>query len=256
MPEKLSNWYEIFSDFKESIHQNLKDGIDVSSKDKFEKWKKLLTEMWGLNLKQVEYDTLKSELNEKIILQQVGTDNHLTVFTSIKPFIISNPGLPMSKFWEIRDWVFTKKIDKNINYPESKKEDRGNPYSLKYEEIKKQSKSERRNILPDNERSIEKAKWWKIETPPITTFEEYTIQKWDTLWNIVKTKYNLSDPRDIANTINALAKYNADKLKKTNLLSDTTIPPDWIIWDKIYYGRKIHIPDEIPVLWKKIEKKK
>jgi len=54
--------------------------------------------------------------------------------------------------------------------------------------------------------------------------EDYKIEKGDTLWKIVKEKYNLTDNRDIANAINALVRYNSNiKKMKTDIA-----PPDGI----------------------------
>lgn len=47
----------------------------------------------------------------------------------------------------------------------------------------------------------------KQEIPIVS---KYIVQKWDTLWKIVKKQYGLTDTNDIANMVNALVKDNKD----------------------------------------------
>lgn len=136
------------------------------------------------------------------------------------------------------------------------------------EELKKINKqlSQKRDILTQkNQKLIAEVKelknnveWWDLWNNQIDTnqntsqkspekvshVQEYTIQPWDTLWQIVKTHYNLTSNRDIANCVNKLVKYNIENnTDNRNIAEDNT--PDWIFWDKIYAWQKILLAWEL-----------
>ena len=95
----------------------------------------------------------------------------------------------------------------------------------------------------DNKKNKNPAKVEKTEDNKPEN-KEYIVQKWDTLWDLVKTHYSLTSNRDIANCVNKLVKYNIENnTDNRNIAEDNT--PDWIFWDKIYVWQKILLAWEL-----------
>lgn len=78
----------------------------------------------------------------------------------------------------------------------------------------------------------------KAEKPPQD--DSYVIKKWDSLWKVVKQKYQwLQTNRDIIAAINAIVQANSN-IKR--LQTDTTQPPDGILGDLIHENNTLTLP--------------
>ncbi len=105
---------------------------------------------------------------------------------------------------------------------------------MPYRETKEQNPVENtKKSLEDLHNMIEQQGW-----------VVYEVQKWDTLWDIVKKKFWLKKDSEIANSIIKISKINYmnNTIKKDTLSVvdwKTISQPDWIPWDLIIAGEKI-----------------
>lgn len=94
----------------------------------------------------------------------------------------------------------------------------------------------------------------KYEKNDFLDFEEYKVEKWDTLWNIVKKKYNLTEDKQIKIKIFEILELNYIKNTNQKLINRLKIDSlkiqnwkiiewqDWISWDILYIWDILILP--------------
>lgn len=239
------------------INNSLTKWIYIESESDFIKRKKILKSKNIFDLTGVTYNSIIPSNSTRtwwmnprwFVLKKDIWANVISVYINNQTLFLDKK-LNLSKWWEINNWgiyvswwYFEKHQQWEGNESTKlKMSDNIKKYHTDFQlpQVMKETPKKTKDSTP--EKVINK-----------NQDEEYTIKKWDKLWNIVKEHYWLEDPRDIANAVNRVAKYNAEKWK-TKTFSEDFNPPDGIIWDKIIIWKNIYLPDTLMVLKKEFKK--
>lgn len=199
---------------KELLEKSLIEGVNINFETEFNSLVKLLKDNDIIDLSKIKYNDLNWGL--PVAIKKLNNSNKsLTVF-SIYPYHNLWKNWPFGELWTIENWEYKKYGFFN--------------WAAYFGE--KYYPAQWINTIPQN--------LWecKAEVKPITqekpteTHTSYKIQKWDSLWKIVKEQYwlgnNTEDNRDIANIIEKLKK---DPENKGVIKDDET----WkiFVWDPL-----------------------
>lgn len=213
------------------LNDSLDRWIEITSRDQFDKVSIIMKENNLFDLTTELYDSISKNWENFVIKK---SNNRLDIYWKNDNFISRNfrrYSNPFRLIWFIESW---KQFQKLL-WDEVYIQDENNLAENLISQIN-QIRSETISRLKDLKEQV-------------IVDEDYKIQKGDTLWKIVKERYWLDNNRDIANTINALVRYNKN-IKKTDVT-----PPDGIRWDIIIEGKTIKIPHKLKVMWKNYERK-
>lgn len=213
------------------LNDSLDRWIEITSRDQFDNVSIILKENNLFDLTKNTFNSISPNWESFVIKK---SNNWINIYWKNNNFISRNFRKYSNNFrlvWFISSW----KQFQNLLWDEVYEQSENNlaeKLIQQIDQIRKESKERLKSLKNE-----------VIEDEP------YKIQKGDTLWKIVKDRYWLDDNRDIANTINALIRYNKN-IKKTDVT-----PPDGIRWDIIIEGKTIKIPHKLKVMRKNYERK-
>lgn len=271
-PESLSenSWDNKEKFLKEMLEQSLNTGIYISNADEYSRWVKLLKTNNIADLSNANFTEISTDWLPFAIKKVNKSDSFIIVMSTVYVNKYIKTWFP--KVWIINNWWNFKKetsfmeryTDKDNKWIKSdtlvkledlSKEIEKNPTKVSSRPAVEYSKEAprwvKRSLTSSTSTKVETRKGKEADIPTMDTL--YTIQKWDTLWNIAKTFFPHENNRELANIVNRIAKYN-EKIQNRKGANEEIPPPDWIKWDKIYVGKVLHIPPQLKVLWKIINR--
>ncbi|MDD2907701.1 MAG: hypothetical protein PHH98_03610 [Candidatus Gracilibacteria bacterium] len=236
MIESIQNNFDFNGKSRELrlLTDSLNRGIEINSNEQFNKISILLKENKLFDLSNNDFDSISSNGNSFVIKK---SNDGLNIYGRNDNFISRNFRSYSNNFrlvGVINDKTKFKSLvgDEVYNYDEN---NLGEKLISQVEKIRAESK----------------IRLQKLKDDVVIDDENYTVEKGDNLWKIVKRKYGLTDNHEIANAINALVKHNSSHKKiKTDIA-----PPDGIKGDLIIKGKNIKLPNILKVLGKEIQKK-
>ncbi|MDD3145155.1 MAG: hypothetical protein PHV23_03500 [Candidatus Gracilibacteria bacterium] len=229
MTEKQQNNFDFIGKSKELrlLTDSLDKGIEISSKEQFDKIVLMLKEN---NLTDLSKNTFDSIIGNGKTFVIKKSNNGLNIYGKNDNFISRNFRKYSNNFRLIgiisNGDTFKSLVGDDIY--EEDENNLGEKLISKIEQIRSESKSRLQSLKEE-----------------IVEDEPYIIQKKDTLWKIVKEKYGLTKNRDIANAVNALVEYNKNVKSLKN--DDNPDGGDGIKGDKIIIGKIIKLPPKLKI---------
>lgn len=229
MTEKQQNNFDFNWKSRELrlLTDSLDKWIEITYKDQFDKISILLKENNLTDLSKNTFDYISPNWESFVIKK---SNNWINIYWKNNNFITRNLRKYSNNFrlvWIITSW----KQFQSLVWDEVYEEDENNLWEKlisKIEQIRSESKIRLQSLKEE-----------------VVEDEIYKIQKWDTLWKIVKEKYGLDNNRDIANAINALVSFN----NGVRWLRKDNNPEGWdgIKWDKLIAWKTIKIPAKLKI---------
>lgn len=211
------------------LTDSLDKWIEITSKDQFDKISILLKENNLTDLLKNTFDSISQNWESFIIKK---SNNWINIYWKNNNFITRNLRKYSNNFrlvWIITSW----KQFQSLVWDEVYEQDENNLWEKLISQVDK--------IRKESQDRLQKLKEEVVED------EIYKIQKGDTLWKIIKEKYDITNNRDIANAVNVLVKFN----KNVNSLKNDDNPEGWdgIKWDKIIIWKTIKLPPKLKIFW-------
>lgn len=227
---------------KEILIWILEKWFNVTDEESFNSLKKLLKSFNIADLSN--YNEIQKLTSDKLTRNNVKftlTFDKNSKKIYVYPPIIWYFSIPLGSIenWIFKKWTHFTKFDFWYNNVSKIAINDINDLKNELEKpVKNTTNKKEEIIIPSTKPVIKTSVIPKIDKKEKVNSEiEYKVVRWDSLWNIVKKHYNLTDNTDIANCINKLVKYNVEKWNPNKLLQDVT--KDKILWDKIYAKKDI-----------------
>lgn len=233
---------------KQEFIDFLENWVDISSSNDFSKIQENIDKYeLSYNLWSTNFDLI-SPNNKPFVLKKVNSWFNIYAKNDnfISRYFRRNSNVPRLAWIIDSNWKF-----ENFEWNEIYKENEYSSWETfdrRINLIWNETKKELEDLMEQMKLEQEKR---ELEEKAKLVDQDYTIEKWDSLWKIVKEKYSITDNREIANTINALVRYNSS-LKK---IKKDINPKDGIKWDIIIVWKTIKLPHTLIVLWKDVLRK-
>lgn len=238
MSEQQANNFDFWVASRENrfLSDSLEKWIEISNSEQFNKIVKLLKDNKVIDLSANSFSSLSPD-GQWISIRRLN-NNTVNVYwlyeSNISIIKKASQNLWYVVWWTIKNGEIFQESSLTVSY--SNLSDRylrdTNNLSEKVleqvEKIRQDSKKRIESIKKDYEESQDK---------------DYIISRGDSLWKIVKEKYDLNDNTQIANAINALVQHNKDM----KWIRKDQKPADGIFWDTIIVWKTLKLPASLKI---------